>query len=77
MRPIHNWKAVLCYAWSIRFLLLAAVLFRRRGRAAACGRDAPALRGIFAASTLKGADPVPVISLTIVDGSERRRAKAF
>jgi len=52
MRPIHNWKAVLCYAWSIRFLVLAAVLFRRRGRAAACGRDDPALRGIFAASTL-------------------------
>lgn len=23
---IHNWKAVLRYAWSIRFLVLAAVL---------------------------------------------------
>ncbi|MDV2968268.1 hypothetical protein RZ532_19925 [Nitratireductor aquimarinus] len=26
MRLIHNWKAVLRYAWSIRFLVLAAVL---------------------------------------------------
>lgn len=26
MRLIHNWKAVLRYAWSIRILVLAAVL---------------------------------------------------
>jgi hypothetical protein len=49
MRPVKNWREVLRYAWSLRFIVLAAILSAAEVVIAVFMDEPPIARGVFAA----------------------------